>query len=278
MQIVAIARHHRFQRLAGIFRRFQRIGAIGRKQEVCIQRRQFLRAHGGIVAFGNRIDALRKAEAGIAQNLAQRAIGMPAQHLAIDALDDIDADRVGIDQALDLGDLAVIAGFERRQPALRAGDVGQHLVHAHVLMQAVVQHQRRRNGLQLLERRALPGCGQDQIGLQSRHRLHIGRQIADKGNVGIVKVDAGQHLAGADERHAVRRGAAMAANGRYAQLQQRHGDDEIMQRHDAQRRSRYVDSAAGIIGKGPQILGEHGSGQHGGAQGSRNCGAPGKGM
>ena len=113
----------------------------------------------------------------------------------------------------------------------------------------MIDTHRRGNFFQLFDRRVAGRLGDDKIRLRRGDGFNIDIGGADECDVGIIKIDARQHAAGAQKMAAVRSGSAMAGNRRYAKLDQRNGDIQVVQGHNPLRVNRHHHFAVQVVSK-----------------------------
>lgn len=164
--------------------------------------------------------------------------------LAVVRLDHRDAVLRRVNHRFQLLDLLLIAALEDRQPRLGAGQLRQLAVNLRGAALQMVDAHRRGNLLQLLHRHVTAGLGDDQIRPGGGHRFQIDIGGANKADIAIVEIDAGELGAGAQIVAAVRPRPAVAGDGRRPELNQRNGNVEIVHRNDTLRMERDGDRAA----------------------------------
>ena len=133
-----------------------------------------------------------------------------------------------VDSRLQRLDLFLIAAFKNLEPRLRARQLRQFAVDLRRAAVEMIDTHRRGYFFQLLHRRIAGRLGNDQIRFCRGDGLNVDIGSADKFDVGIIEVDAGQHAAGPQKVATVRSRAAMARHGRYAKLNQWNGDIQIV--------------------------------------------------
>ncbi|AEW75243.1 hypothetical protein EcWSU1_03815 [Enterobacter ludwigii] len=243
------ARHHGIHRCQLILRFAAGIPAPGGKDKICIQLGQTLGADVNSTAVRDGLNQRRECESCVTQHAPQRVVAVHGVDFALVGLYHRHGDVAGVDGRFQGVNLLLIATFKDLQPGFGARELCQLAVDLRRAAIEMIDTHRRGNFLQLFNRRVTGWFGDDQIRLCSGDGLDVDIRGADKFDVGVIKINARQHAAGAQKMATVRPRAPVACHWRHAELNQRNGDIQIVQRDNPLRVKGHSHLAVQIVGK-----------------------------